>query len=80
MEHQALAQEGLTTTQLSKGPHGHVSGHRRPLREKLSNTDLSGGVDEHGAYVRLAFTLPPGSFATVVLREIMKNDNLTTSE
>jgi tRNA(Glu) U13 pseudouridine synthase TruD len=29
-------------------------------------------VDEHGAYVRCVFELPRGSFATVVLREIMK--------
>ncbi|MDB5305559.1 MAG: hypothetical protein JWM97_3108, partial [Phycisphaerales bacterium] len=28
--------------------------------------------DEHGAHITLAFTLPPGSFATVLLREIMK--------
>jgi tRNA(Glu) U13 pseudouridine synthase TruD len=29
-------------------------------------------MDEHGHYVRLAFDLPPGVYATVVLREIMK--------
>ena len=48
-------------------------GTRRPLRIALSDPDISGGVDEHGAYVRLAFELPRGAFATVVLREIMKN-------
>jgi tRNA(Glu) U13 pseudouridine synthase TruD len=34
--------------------------------------EVEGGVDEHGAYVRCAFELPRGAFATVVLREIMK--------
>jgi tRNA(Glu) U13 pseudouridine synthase TruD len=34
--------------------------------------DAEGGVDERGEYVRVAFELPAGAFATVVLREIMK--------
>lgn len=49
-----------------------LEGQRRPLRVPISNPDVEGGVDEHGAYVRVAFELPRGSFATVVLREIMK--------
>ncbi len=32
------------------------------------------GGDEHGPYITVAFTLPPGSFATVLLRELMKNE------
>ena len=50
-----------------------AQGTRRPLRIALRDADISGGVDEHGPYVRLAFELPPGAFATVALREIMKN-------
>jgi tRNA(Glu) U13 pseudouridine synthase TruD len=32
-----------------------------------------GGVDEHGSYITVAFALPPGSYATVLLRELMKS-------
>lgn len=47
-------------------------GVRRPLRVPVKDTDVEGGVDEVGPYVRVAFTLPRGAFATVVMREIMK--------
>ena len=42
------------------------------MRVPITDPDLSAGADEHGAYVRLAFELPRGAFATTVLREIMK--------
>ena len=53
-----------------------VPGVRRPLRVRLTDADVEGGIDEHGGYVRLAFDLPPGSYATAVLREIMKTNDL----
>ena len=37
---------------------------------------LAAGVDEHGAHITVAFTLPAGSYATVLLRELMKNDSV----
>lgn len=49
-------------------------GSRRSLRVMIQNTEISGGVDEHGSFVRLQFILSKGAFATVVLRELMKND------
>lgn len=49
-------------------------GSRRPLRIPVTNTAIESGVDEHGNYIRVAFDLPRGAYATVVLREIMKND------
>ena len=49
-------------------------GSRRAMRVIIQSTDIAGGVDEHGSYVRLQFALRKGSFATVVLRELMKND------
>jgi tRNA(Glu) U13 pseudouridine synthase TruD len=36
---------------------------------------LSAGVDEHGPYITVAFVLPPGAFATVLLGELMKKDS-----
>ena len=49
-----------------------LEGKRRPLRVPVIDPEVEGGLDEHGPYVRCAFELPRGSFATVVLREIMK--------
>jgi tRNA pseudouridine13 synthase len=49
-------------------------GARRPLRIPLRDPSLAAGADEHGPYLRVAFTLPRGAFATVVCRELMKND------
>jgi tRNA pseudouridine13 synthase len=49
-------------------------GARRPLRVPVRDPDCAGGVDEHGPYVRLAFELPPGAYATALVREVTKND------
>ena len=45
-------------------------GARRPLRIPLANASIDAGVDEFGGFVRAVFDLPPGSFATTVLREL----------
>jgi tRNA pseudouridine13 synthase len=49
-----------------------VKGARRPLRVQPKDIELAAGVDDHGSHITFAFTLPPGSFATVFLRECMK--------
>lgn len=53
-----------------------VDGSRRPLRVPLIDPEVEGGVDEHGTFIRCAFELPRGSFATVVMREIMKPERV----
>jgi tRNA pseudouridine13 synthase len=70
-ELEAIAALGLTEADLCAGPRA-VGGSRRPMRLTFRDPDISGGVDEHGPYIRAAFELPRGSFATMVLREIMK--------
>jgi len=50
-------------------------GGRRPLRVPLGNPELTSGEDETGSCLELRFALPPGSYATVVLREILKNQD-----
>ena len=48
-------------------------GTRRPLRIPLTNIEIDSGVDNHGGYVRTAFDLPRGAYATVVLRELIED-------
>lgn len=72
-EHLAALSIDLATVDHYAARHpDEIEGSRRPLRVPLGNPQVEGGVDEHGSYVRAAFDLPRGAFATVVLREIMK--------
>ena len=73
----ALAAFDLAPDDFANSHHAKlVPGVRRPLRVPISDVDVEGGIDEHGGHVRIAFDLPPGAFATAVLREIMKTDDL----
>jgi tRNA pseudouridine13 synthase len=73
VEQQAFAAAGLETGHFRGHAIGKVKGARRPLRVRPEDIDLSGGVDQHGGYIAVAFTLPAGSFATVLLEELMKS-------
>lgn len=79
IEESAFREEGLEMDQLSwvaKRFGDSAAGTRRPLRVRVSNPDAEGGADEHGAFVRCKFELPAGSFATMVMREVMKVEPL----
>jgi tRNA pseudouridine13 synthase len=67
-EAEACASMGIDASLFAHGPDA-PKGLRRPLRVPLTNPEIASGLDEHGAFVRMAFDLPPGAFATVVLRE-----------
>ncbi|MEX2217869.1 MAG: tRNA pseudouridine(13) synthase TruD [Phycisphaerales bacterium] len=67
----ALREAGLTPEQIEQAP-VRLTGARRPLRVPLTFPEVEGGVDEHGPYVRVAFDLPRGAFATTVIRELIK--------
>ncbi|MCL4742370.1 MAG: tRNA pseudouridine(13) synthase TruD [Phycisphaerales bacterium] len=74
-EREALEASGVTEEQVAlfdRTTGGLMQGARRPLRVPLIDPDVEGGVDEHGPFVRCTFELPRGSFATVVMRELMK--------
>jgi tRNA pseudouridine13 synthase len=74
-ESAALADSGITLEQLGtyiRAARIEIEGARRPLRVPLSYPDVEGGMDEHGPYIKCRFELPRGSFATVVMDEIMK--------
>ena len=72
MERAALTQTGMTEEQLAAAGRYAPDGSRRALRMLVRDPEVSGGVDEHGPYIRLAFELGRGSFATTLLREITK--------
>ena len=48
------------------------------MRIQLKDTQVSAGADEHGPFICLQFTLPRGSFATIVTREVIKPDDSAT--
>ncbi len=79
-EREALESFELSETDLHGGRQGTAEGARRPMRTPIRDTDISAGVDEHGPYIRLAFDLPRGCFATTVLREIMKTPPQATED
>ncbi len=54
-----------------------IGGDRRPMRMRVRDPHVEGGMDEHGAFIRCAFELPRGSFATTVMDEVMKNGVLS---
>jgi len=83
LELASLTAEGVTREQLeafSERNRSLIAGERRALRVPLIDPETEGGVDEFGAYVRCAFELPKGSFATIVLREIMKVEAAVAEE
>jgi len=69
IEEAVVMEEGTTKDALTAaGKACGFRGERRPLRVPL--TDLEWSLD--GSTLTLAFTLPPGAYATSVLRELMK--------
>jgi tRNA pseudouridine13 synthase len=79
VEQEIFADAGLEPGHFRGHAVGKVKGARRPLRVRPEDVDLSAGVDDHGGYIAVAFTLPPGSFATVLIAELMKSDAVAGS-
>lgn len=63
-----LEAEGLSEDAFRSGL--RVKGGRRPLRFPLKDADIRLGADQRGPYLELTFTLPPGCYATALLREL----------
>ena len=73
VEAEALDAMGIASDRLPTGQR-YFKGARRSLRVPVGSAATESGVDEHGGYIRLAFDLPRGAYATVLLRELMKKD------
>lgn len=71
-EQDALRKWGIGEEELISNRQANIEGVRRPMRLVVRQPDISAGVDEHGSYIRVAFELSKGGFATVVLNEIIK--------
>jgi tRNA pseudouridine13 synthase len=72
MEEAALKSHGLTLGHFKQEGRDQAKGARRPLRVRPTEIRLEAGADNHGPYITVAFVLPAGSFATVLMRELMK--------
>jgi tRNA pseudouridine13 synthase len=75
IERAALAAEGVPDGRILGPPFLRWKGARRPLRVPLQSVERAFGSDEHGPFLELAFELPPGSYATVLVRELSKRDD-----
>lgn len=49
-----------------------LRGSRRPFRVQMIHPEISTGTDDAGNFLGLNFDLPSGSYATAILRELMK--------
>jgi tRNA pseudouridine13 synthase len=78
IEEAVMTEAQLKPEDFKKEGHEKVKGARRPLRVRPTDVNLEGGVDEHGPFVTVAFTLPAGSFATVLVRELTKGRGIET--
>jgi tRNA pseudouridine13 synthase len=72
MEAEVLTEFKLTPADFV-GPMG-APGGRRPLRFFADDMRIEAGSDENGMYLEFRFTLPSGSYATVLLGEVMKEE------
>jgi tRNA pseudouridine13 synthase len=79
IETEIFQQHGLRPEDFRREGKEKVKGARRPLRVRPENLEIEGGADTHGPHITLAFTLPAGSFATVLLREVMKTEDVDES-
>ena len=76
LEADVLAAQRLTLDDF-RAPDAHrVKGGRRPLRFPIADLEVRDGNDRSGYLVELKFVLPPGCYATAVLREILKADDV----
>ena len=72
IENDVLAKDGLSPASFRTSDYGRIKGARRPIRVKSKDIELVGGGDEFGPYITVAFSLPAGSYATVLMGELMK--------
>jgi tRNA pseudouridine13 synthase len=72
IERAALDHAGFQPAELDSRALRPLTGRRRPLRFRVSELSVRSAADDMGPYLELRFALPPGCYATTVLRELGK--------
>jgi tRNA pseudouridine13 synthase len=70
IEAAALRDAGFRREELDSPALRPLTGRRRPLRFSLHEAEALSGTDDTGLYLEVRFLLPPGCYATSVLREL----------
>ena len=71
-EVEVLAEVGLSRAVLADESGERIDGARRALRVRPEDAEATIGQDDHGQFVQLCFSLPSGSYATVLMGEVFK--------
>ena len=69
-EEQLLETHGITKSNF-EAVKKFAKGSRRPLRVPVQRLSLSGGVDEHGDFIRIQVEMPSGSYATMLIDQLL---------
>jgi tRNA pseudouridine13 synthase len=80
IENPILDGETLSEQDYRQMRHLGARGGRRPLRFQPRDVRVSGGQDDLGPYLELAFELDAGCYATTLLAEITKDRSAETPE
>ena len=70
LEQEVLSSFGVTESHLDQMKK-MASGARRPLRFPVEKYSITSDTDSDGEYIEVTFELPAGSFATVLVKEIL---------
>jgi tRNA pseudouridine13 synthase len=73
MEQSALASFGVDEERLTKMKK-YAKGARRPLRVQVGNPAAFMGSDSNGDFVEVIFELPAGSYATVLVEQLLSGE------
>ncbi len=80
IENSVLSAAGITPDDFRQAGPQKAKGARRAMRFFFTDHKISMGKDSRSGYLELAFTLPAGSFATVLLGEVIKAPLMTAPE
>lgn len=76
LDSRVLTEAGFSMDTLGRDRRARLEGARRPLRFQPTDWEAELGSDERGPFLRVAFALEPGCYATTLMREICKSESL----